>query len=322
MRAISPRHDLRAFRQTRQIIKRFRPDVVNCHSSKAGALGRLAVRSTRRRPAVVFTPNALALSLGTHFRAVEWVLGHLCTDVMIAVGDSERIEIIDSKVVPRERVAVVRPFIDTDWFSPLSTDVARREVGVDEGAPLIVSVGRLSTQKDPLSFAEIVGRVRSRIPSVKALWVGDGELRPDFEASLRKLGLCDSVHITGWQRDVRTYFSAADVVLFTSLYEGLPHAVAEALAMSRAVVATRVTGTVDVVGDGTYAKTFAPGDLDTAAGHVVSLLHSPDTRLALAKPGREYVRQAFSRERMRSDLLRAYARAFELQRARGGLLGQ
>lgn len=312
-RSISLAHDLRCLVQIRRIVKEFRPDVVNCHSSKAGALGRLAVNSLAKRPAVVFTPNAMALHLGGSFRIIEWILGHGLTDLLIAVGESEEQEIIQSRVVLPDHVFKVPPFIDTEWFSPIDRSLARCQLGLDTAVPLVVGIGRLSEQKDPLTFAAIVAEARRSIPELTALWVGGGELHETLEATVTRLHLEEALTVTGWRDDVRPYLASANVVLMTSLYEGLPHAMAETLAMAKPMVATRVTGTVDLVANGRFGRLFEPGDVAGGAAELVTLLRSPEEGEKMGLAGRAHVEETFGKPQMTANLLDAYALA--LQRA-------
>jgi glycosyltransferase involved in cell wall biosynthesis len=104
-----------------------------------------------------------------------------------------------------------------------------------------MGVGRLTAQKDPLRFIEIVRHLQKIMPGVKGVWIGDGELRQSFEQTAA-IGP-GSIHLVPWQQDIRPFLSAADVLLSTSRYESFGYMVAEALALEVPVVASRINGT-------------------------------------------------------------------------------
>lgn len=306
VRSIHLSRDLTAYRQVRQIIRKFEPDIVHCHSSKAGGVGRLAAWLLGSyRPRIVYTPNALAVHIGVHYGIIERLLAPL-TDLFVAISESEKREIIKVCGVPPERVAVVWPVIAPEHFVPYEKDEARRSIGVSVDVPLVVGVGRLSYQKDPLTFLRIVNYLKAEFPHLRAIWVGDGELRQQMEREIHRREMEETLWITGWQEDIRPFVSAADVVLITSKYESFGYVTAEALAMARPVVATRTTGTVDILLERQSGFLFERGHWLDGANAVAKLLNNPDEARAMGLRGRDHVVQFFSLERMRKSLYKAY----------------
>jgi glycosyltransferase involved in cell wall biosynthesis len=179
------------------------------------------------------------------------------------------------------------------------------ELGLGKG-PLMIAIGRLTHQKDPISFVEIAAAVRRRVPSVRAVWVGDGELRGAVEERIAALNLQDAISITGWLEDVRPYIAAADLFVSTSRYESFGYVTAEALAMERPVVASKITGTVDVVKHDVEHQLFTPFDVDAATKRAAFLLSDPLLAAAIARRGRAFVNAEFSVEATRRGLAVAY----------------
>jgi glycosyltransferase involved in cell wall biosynthesis len=306
-RSIDLRADLHAVRHIRRAIVDYQPDIVHCHSSKAGALGRVANCSVQgRRARALYSPHALALKLGRHYRIIEWLLGHALTDDIVAVSDSEREEIENSRVVRADRIHVVPPAIDGNVFCPQDKREARLRVGLRPDGPVVLGIGRLTYQKDPESFVRIVASVRRDLPELRAVWVGEGELRGPVEKLIRELGLDDVVWLAGWQSDVRPFLGSADVVLNSSRYESLGVATAEGLAMGLPFVATRVTGFVDLIQEGSTGLLFPVGDMAAAHRALVYLLNHPTEGRAMGMAGREFVTRLFSRDRMHENLTRVY----------------
>src|SRR5271154_2338907 len=164
-RQVQPLHDLKACLQLRQVIAHFAPDIIHCHSSKAGALGRTAVLLRRHRPARVYSPHALAAPLGSIYLKIEKVLSK-STDRFVAVSDSERREIVNFSLARESSVSVVYPSVDSAYFEPMSREHAREILGIGS-APLLLAIGRLTNQKDPVSFLRIVKNVYDQRPDVK-----------------------------------------------------------------------------------------------------------------------------------------------------------
>lgn len=302
-RQLSALQDLRSVFQIQRVIAEFQPDIVHCHSSKAGGVGRLAVGLMRHSPAVIYSPHALAAHLGRRFLSIERALSRW-TDRFVAVSESERHEIISLRVASPDRVSVVYPAIDVDSFAVRSRVASRGQIGVGE-EPLVVGIGRLCYQKNPQAFFRIIGLLRRAIPNLRAIWVGDGELRLDVEAEITRAGLDGSAFVAGWQSDVRPYLAAADVMLSTSRYESFGYTTAEALTMGVPVVATAVTGTVDIMQGELAEWLFVPDDESAAAARIVCLLNE-QVRACVGAIGRKHIERSFSVTNMARRLRDTY----------------
>lgn len=303
-RQVQPLHDLKACLRLRQVIVHFAPDIIHCHSSKAGALGRVAVFLQRARPARVYSPHALAAPLGSIYLKIEKVLSK-STDRFVAVSDSERGEILNFSLARESSVSVVYPSVDSGYFQPMSRDIARQVLAFGS-TPLVLAIGRLTTQKDPVSFLRIIKNVYDQQPDVRAIWVGSGEGEREFHNQVRAANMEHIVRLVPWQHDVRTYIAAADVLLSTSRFESFGYVTAEALAMTRPVVASDVTGTRDIMSDSFTEWLYPQNRADLAADLVLRLLRDPVASVAIGNLGRSEVERRFSTERMRSSLMHAY----------------
>ncbi len=308
-RDINPRQDLSALLQLRAVIRGFRPDVLHCHSSKGGALGRAACFASGSSPARLYSPHALAAPLGERYLYIERLLAR-CTERFVAVSKSEREQIIDFDLATRDEVSVVYPSVNCDHFVPMSREEARRAVHLGSN-PLVVSIGRLAPQKDPFAFIEIVRLLRNRIPTVQALWVGSGreENEKEFHDACVEAGLQDTIQVASWTDDVRRYIAAADVLLSTSRFESFGYVTAEALAMEVPVVASDVTGSCDIMVGELRRWMYPPGNCSAAVDRLVQLLENRALGQEVGKVGREMVNTRFSRKSMREALLDAYTLA-------------
>ena len=308
-REIRPGHDFKCTLALQNIYRSFKPDVVHAHSSKAGALARLATIGMKHRPGIVYTPNSIASNVSWVYGLIERVLA-LRLDIIAAVTQSERDELFRLGLLPLARIHVVVPTIPSDGFAPRSRELARWELGLADG-PLMIGIGRLTAQKNPLAFVELAEALRALVPGLRAVWVGDGEMRPAVEQRIADLGLGSSVSITGWLDDVRPHVAAANLFVSVARYESFGYVTAEALAMERPVVASAITGTLDIVKSDVAEQLFTPNDLAGAAVLAARLLGDPAFAAGVANRGRAFVNAAFSVDETRRALRTAYDAALQ-----------
>lgn len=143
---------------------------------------------------------------------------------------------------------VIHTSIDTQKFNPLGNykDI-RKEFGIRKDAILIAYVARLTVQKQPLVMVDAFARVASEIPRAMLLMVGDGEYKQRVEERVKELKLEDRIILQSFRQDVPDLLAASDLFVLPSLWEGFPIALVEAMAMGKAVVATNVDGTPEIV---------------------------------------------------------------------------
>jgi len=206
-RSIEPAHDFACARKLWSFIDRWRPDIVHCHSSKAGGVGRMASILQPSRPRIVYSPHSIAANLSGTYALVEKALAPLVRRY-VAVSDSERAEIANLGLADPAKIDVAPPSIDMNHFAPRSREEARGRLGCGP-SPLVVAVGRLTPQKNPLDFVALLREMRATMPEVRGIWVGDGELRAQFESAVTAASLQGAVSIAGWIADPRDYIAAA-----------------------------------------------------------------------------------------------------------------
>lgn len=259
-------------------------DVVHLHSSKAGALGRVAAMSLgrRRRPAVVFTAHYWSWLVGGRwarlYRWIERVLAHRC-DAIVAVSDGEAEE---GRAVLGARAPVrsIPNGVDRDRFSPIGDRADRIE-----DVPLIVCVGRLSEQKGQ----DVAIRALALLPdrTARLRLVGDesghGE-RARLDALAASLGVSDRIEWRGGVDTTAPEYRAADVVVAPSRWDGLSLALLEGMACGAAIVASEVNGSECL---GEAGRIVPPDDPESLAEAVAGLLGSPSEGARLGRAARE-----------------------------------
>lgn len=281
-----------------RLARRFRaghPDIVHTHSSKAGILGRLAARLARV-PVVIHTIHGFGFNSGqpallrSGLVAAERLVAPFTTH-FIAVSRANLEEGRRRGIVDPARASVIRSGVPLAAFQAAAADPAlrnghglRHELGFSQATPLVGMIACLKPQKAPIDFVETAARVAARHPAARFVLVGDGELRGAVERRAAALSLGDRLRLLGWRRDMPRIMAALDVLVLTSLWEGLPRVLPEAFACGVPVVATGVDGTTDVLRDGDTGVVCRPHDLEALSAGVSRLLE--DRSLARVYAGR------------------------------------
>lgn len=282
-------------------------DIVHIHSQEASLLGRVVARSAGAQ-IILYTPQTLDIRRARWHRPYRWLerLLAIITNAIISVNESDRRRLIDWGI-PSRKVTTIYNGIDlADFKEPVDVQALRQSLGLDASAPLVMQVGRLSAQKDPLAFVEGAAQVVLKYPRTQFALVGDGPLRNAVIARIGELGLGKSVRWLGWQPDAARLIGAADVVTLTSKWEGAPYALLEAMAWSRPVVATAVNGCPEIVVDGATGFLVPPGDTSAWASRVSYLLTTTAHAEAMGQRGRKRVEEQFTLKHMIERLEKLY----------------
>jgi glycosyltransferase involved in cell wall biosynthesis len=311
-RVVRPGQDLVALARLVRLLRRLRPAIVHTHLAKAGALGRLAARLAGV-PLVVHTYHGHVFhSYFSPLRtravlAAEHFLAGL-TDCLVTVGERQRRELVGYGFRPRQLVAIPLGLDLERYLLPAPRGVLRRELGVPDTAPLVGIVARLVPIKAHADFLHAAARLRAEWPDIHFAIVGDGERRAALAALAGELGLADRTHFVGWRRDLPAVYADLDVVCLSSLNEGSPVALIEAMAAGRPVVATAVGGVPEVVQDGVSGLLVPPRAPAALAAAVASLLRAPERAAALGQAARAAVYPRYSAGRLVRDIETLYAR--------------
>jgi len=239
--------------------------ILHVHGYAAADFGRLAARLAGTKLVLHehFADPAMPAYQGFADRALAPL-----TDRAIAVSHSTRDFLVRERFVPPDRVRLIWNGAPLDEFAPAGPERARRvrqELGLPDNGLVVGSIGRLNAQKGHRFLIDAAAPLCRRQGDLRVLIVGDGDLMEDLRGHAAELGVADRVVFTGHRTDVPDLLAALDVFCISSLYEGTPLALFEAMAAGRAVVSTAVDGCREVLEDGVTGLLVPPGD-DAALG--------------------------------------------------------
>lgn len=285
-RGIHALKDLAALLRLMRIVAEFQPDIVHSHSSKAGFLSRVAARLVRPRAKTLYSPHAMSCLYSRVYWFLEKMAGYL-TDCLIAVSRSEAQDFRKWRIPARQIVTIPLNVRAQECYPAAAPRT--------DGSILVASCGRISHQKNGLLFFQAAVEVMRTHPEVRFRWIGsfnkDGEARKvrrfmDSEPLARK------IEVTGWVTDADALIAEADIFCILSRYESFGYVAADAMMMLLPVVATRVTGLVDLIVDGETGFLCEPSPEEIAA-RLVELIESPGLRARMGRSGRERVKKNF-----------------------------
>jgi len=312
VREIDPWKDLVVTLQLARQMRREKFDIVHTHSSKAGIVGRIAARLAGV-PCVVHTAHGW----GFHDHMSRWKRTfYLLSERLVAplaeylVSVSEKtMEIgLEAGIGRRESYRLIRSGIPTSSFRPDSGRRAecRRALGLDGGTIVVGTVGRLSEQKNPMDFVRVAEKVFRAGLDARFLYVGDGPLRASVEQAVSAAGLGDVVRLLGLRDDVPDLLRAFDLFILTSLWEGLPRVVPQALATGVPVLAYSVSGIDEVVIDGKNGFLVPVGATDEMADKLRVLITDENLRARLGQNALGEFDRSFSEDDMAIETERLY----------------
>lgn len=249
---IDPTSDIKVEKALRRIIKQLKPDIVYAHSSKAGALARIADLGLKNR--VIYNPHGWAFNMQQSakkkemYKWVEKISAHFC-DKIVCISDAEKESALREKICKPSKLQVIYNGIDLEAIKN-TIPKTKAELNIPEDAFVVGMVGRLSKQKAPDVFVKAAKLIKDKIPNAYFLMVGDGELRGQVENLIHQYDLGSSFLITGWVDNPTAYIKIMDVGMLLSRWEGFGLVLPEYMACGVPIVATNVDAIPNIIKDG------------------------------------------------------------------------
>jgi len=312
VREISLLQDVRATWALWRIFRRERPDIVHTHTSKAGAVGRVAAWLAAV-PVVIHTPHGHIFygyygpAISRVIRLVERLLA-LITDRIVTLTERGIEEHVRLGIARADKFIAIPSGIALSVFQPVHVNPAqkRRELGLPAEGPIVGTVGRLVPIKGHEWLLKAAPLVLAEFPRAMFVVLGDGPLMGRLQQVVEELGITAHVRFLGARTDVPECLATFDLFAFPSINEGMGRALVEAMAAAVPAVATRVGGIPDVVVDGETGLLIPAQDEAAMADALLKLLRDPARRQEYGRAARRRVDERFDVSTMVTAIDRLY----------------
>ncbi len=299
IREVNLIHDLKSIVSVRKLIKKYKPDIVYCHSSKAGAIGRIADFGLHN--IVVYNPHGWSFNMECSkkkkmfYQLVERWLAKL-TYYIIAISDYEKVSALENHICNPEKIKIIYNGIDLDDYNQKLSNyhITRKDLNIQEGAYVIGCVGRLSKQKAPDTFIKAAAEIREEIPNSYFLMVGAGEEQERIEQLIAEFELQDCVHITGWVDNPMEYVMLFDQAMLLSRWEGFGLVLAEYMWAQKPIVATKVDAIPDLITDGINGLLVEKDAVKAVKDAALHIYKDKKLSEKMCKEGKRIVKDRFS----------------------------
>ncbi len=334
-REISPLKDRKAYLELKELIKKYKPDIVHTHAAKAGAVGRLAAAACEV-PVILHTFHGHVFhsyfgKIKTQlYISIEKYLAKKCSKI-IAISDIQKQELSSQfKITKEDNIAVIPNGFDLDRFetdkeSKRKDFRTRYQIEDDEVAVGII--GRMVHIKNHPMFVRMIKETQKLTnKKFKAIIIGDGEDRLKIENLCRELELpfaaadknepSNLVTFTSWIKNIDWAVAGLDIIALTSFNEGTPVCLVEAQAASRPVLSTLVGGVADTMQDEISGFISPSEDALHMAQKLAQLIDNESLRLKMGNAGRAFAFKQFSYQRLVNDMSNLYDGLLDAKRAK------
>jgi len=323
-RKINPLADIKALWKLYRLIRKGRYHIVHTHSSKAGVLGRLAAYAAGT-PIIVHTLHSLVFHeyqpwlVNRLWRAIKKFCAPM-TDHFISVSSIISEKAIRAGIDRPEKFTTIYSGMELDWFLNANIDsvAVRREFGIPVDALVVGKIARLFDLKGHDQLMDAAPAIVARHPGVRFFLIGDGVLYDHLIARARRAGILDNFVFAGLvaRERIPEMISAMDVVVHTSLREGLARVLPQALAMRKPCVSFDIDGAPEVVIPDETGYLVRPGDAGGLTEAVSRLLSDGELRARMGAAGRRKVDPTFRAETMVEQIGAVYKELIDRHSAR------
>jgi glycosyltransferase involved in cell wall biosynthesis len=304
--------DLAFLVELRSVLRRLRPDILHCWMISANTWGCLTAPLAGGDTVVITAErNAYPELPDWKQRLLRWQAGRS----VVMLGNSKEVTASLTRYgVPAEKLQVIENGIDFARFDvPVDRVAVLKREGLDPTLPLVLTIGRLNRQKDHKTFIAAALNLLSAGVKAQFAILGEGPLLSETRELISSSGYPDGIRLLEARPAVEDVLLACDVFTLPSLHEGFPNVLAEALGAGKAVVATAVSGSTDMVEEGVTGALIPVGDSAALAAAIQRYLDDPALAVAHGNAGRDFMRANYSVERM----VQRYCELYERIRPQG-----
>ena len=314
--------DISKWKQVKKLMQEEKIDLVHAHGTRANSNVFKAARDLGLP--LVYTIHGWSFHVDQNplVRTIRTFGEKLLTrksDINIAVSVSNRKTGIDH--IPGFKAVVVNNGIDQRRYNPANNFIdIRQELGISPGEILLLFIARFTTHKQPLSLIRAFGRALEKSPRLKLLMVGEGDEKASALELVEELKIKNAVIFQNFRQDVPDVLAAADIFILPSLWEGLPIGLLEAMSMGKAIIATNVDGTCEVVEDKSNGMLIELSNLETdLAGAIVELAGNAELRKKYSLNAIDTVKNRFNAAVMTREIEEIYLGLLQTKKTIDGI---
>ena len=311
-REIALWQDLKAVIKLYRLMQQERPLIVDTHTAKAGAVGRIAAYFARVPIRIhTFHGHVFHSYFGklktSFFIILERILSRLSTNIIV-ISPSQRVDIVKKyKIAPSEKVNMIRLGFDLERFLYLEKNYQiKKELGLTQNDILIGFIGRLVPIKNPEMMLAVMVELLKHNQKIHLCIAGNGELRSALLHSIKANGIEKHVHFLDWRQDIETIYAGIDLLALTSLNEGSPLTIIEAMASQVPVVATCVGGVPDLIKNRETGLLCQLNNVEEMTLQITELLTDTALKEKVIKNAYQYVKHTYHYSRFIRDIESLY----------------
>lgn len=312
---IHPGRDLSALFELYVFLKRGNYDVIHTHQTKASILGRVAAKAAGI-PVIIYGVHGSTFSgIGEPLRSLLLALERYTarfTDRFVSVGKDLRDRFLEQGIGSREAFRIVRsamdlePFYEAGQIGEEKRNEKRLDLGLEPSDLVIGKVASLEPRKGHEYVLEVAAKLTDKYDGLKFLFVGEGEERSKLKARVDDMRLSDRVLFSGYREDIAEVMGVFDIFTFTSLREGLPQVLIQAVAVGLPIVTFNVEGACEVVKDGENGYIVPLRDVEALEEKLEKLIRKPDLRKKIGGKGSEILGDEWGIDKMKEDTINLY----------------
>lgn len=298
-------NDLKTIGLVRMLIKKYAPDVVYAHSSKAGAIARVADIGLKNW--CVYNPHGWSFNMRCSakkkvlYTTIEKIASLFC-DKIICISDAEKQSALEKKICREDKLQVIFNGVDIEDYENRVHGVINRSVlKIPEDAFVVGMVGRISLQKAPDVFVKMAKLVKDMVPTAHFIIVGNGNQEAEIRKYAKDNGFSDNLHITGWVDNPVSYIELFDVACLLSRWEGFGLVLPEYMMSEKPIVATRVDAIPNIVRSGENGLLVEVDDAVGASKAVLQIYQEDGLKERLVAQGLKDVHSRFDVRRVSEE---------------------
>lgn len=308
-------NDLKSIGKIRKLIQTYAPDIVYAHSSKAGAIARIADIGLKNH--CIYNPHGWAFNMRcsekkrTIYTVIEKMAAPFC-DKIVCISEAEKQSALEKRICKEEKLQVILNGVDIEAYkNSVCGKIKRKDLNIPDDALVIGMVGRISPQKAPDVFVRMAELVKEQISNAHFIIVGNGEQEEELRKYAADNGFPDRLHITGWVDNPMSYVELFDVACLLSRWEGFGLALPEYMMAEKPIVASRVDAIPDIITDRKNGLLVEAENENQACEAVVEIITNIKLKNEMVKQGLKDVNDKYNVKRVAEEHQQVFERLLE-----------